>query len=150
MTELSIHPRFESDFSLQINAIVLNELTNVQFSSDISEFPHLNNLLLPDPAINSYQKTDLLLGVAEYAKILKIGLFKGPQFEPIAQHSEFGWIISGQTGGSNNRGTDSPSSSSIQTTISNVSTIDDELNRILRTRRVGGRAVRRSDDNEIL
>lgn len=37
----------------------------------------------------------MILGAAEYAQIIKIGLIKGAENEPIAQNSELGWIISG-------------------------------------------------------
>lgn len=133
IAELTIQPRFKSDFSLSINAIVLSKLTNVQFSTDISAYTHLNNLILADPAINSHQTIDLLLGASEYAKILKVGLIKGPQIEPIAQNSELGWIISGKTHHSQSQ--DNGMSSAIVTreTVTIVSTIDDELHRIFNT-----------------
>lgn len=133
VTDLTIHPRFKSNFSLPLTAIVMTKLTSVEFSSDISRYSHLNNLLFADPAINSSQRIDILLGAAEYAKILKVGLIKGANDEPIAQNSEFGWIISGSSNGDHGQSKNSTSSILIEHTLSNVSTIDDELNRIFNT-----------------
>lgn len=94
---IALYPRFDSTYCLELNAIVLDKLTSIQFNTpNLNNFNHLHNLLLADPAIESRSKIELLLGAAEYNKILKSGLVKGQSNEPIAQNTEFGWVISGQ------------------------------------------------------
>lgn len=96
--KLTIKPRFQSDFSLNIEAIVLDNLPKVNCPQAISvNYPHLCNLTLADPSINQNHTIDLLLGAHEYAKLLKNGLIKGSADQPIAQNTEFGWVISGNT-----------------------------------------------------
>lgn len=49
--ELTIYPRFKSEFSLHTNAIVLDKLTSVSTKfAEINKFDHLNNLLMADPS----------------------------------------------------------------------------------------------------
>lgn len=118
--QLSLQPRFESDFVLECKAIVLDKLTNIQLNDNIiKKFSHLQNIILADPANNSNANIDILLGTVEYGKILNAGLIKGKPNEPIAQQTEFGWIVSGKT---------SSKSCEISTiTNSHVLTIDEQL-----------------------
>lgn len=45
---------------------------------------------------------DIILGGAEYAKILSYGLIKGGDGKPMAQNTKFGWILSGAIDDGNN------------------------------------------------
>lgn len=93
--DLTIFPRFESEFILQCNAIVLPELTKCShYGSDKNEFNFVNNLTLADPSFLNEVEIDIILGAAEYAQALKMGLIKSDN-NIIAQNSEFGWIVSG-------------------------------------------------------
>lgn len=99
IVDLQIGPRFTSSFILQTKAIVLKNLVNLKRKTIQYEqsFNHLNNLHLADPSYRESGQIDILIGAAEHAKIIKSGLIKGSPDEPIAQNSEFGWIISGPT-----------------------------------------------------
>lgn len=94
---LTIHSRFpENEFNLSTEAIILSKLTNFTTTSDdVRRFEHLRNLCLADPISGQSQPIDLILGVVEHAKIIKSGLQKGNEDEPIAQNSEFGWLVFG-------------------------------------------------------
>lgn len=63
---------------------------------------HLNNLELADPRFDSTEPIDLLFGVDIYGIIIKDGLRKGQLYEPVAQNSEFGWLVFGAISTKNN------------------------------------------------
>ena len=94
---LKIIPTFESSFMLTTAAVVLKKVTS--YSADLSKcnysFDNFNNLRLADSNFLMPSNCDILIGNAEHARIIKPGLVKGSPDEPIAQDTEFGWIISG-------------------------------------------------------
>lgn len=61
------------------------------------EYDHLKGLILADPCFYESKYIDIILGAGEFAKIVISGLIKGKPNEPIAQYTEFGWIVSGET-----------------------------------------------------
>lgn len=54
----------------------------------------MNNLTLADPSFLNNSEIDVILGAAEYAKIIKMGLMKTDN-NLIAQNTELGWVVSG-------------------------------------------------------
>lgn len=97
VVQLRIEPRKTSRFSITINALVLSKITKVlpgkQFDYD---WEHIKSLELADPNFNQPGTIDLLIGAETYQEIILEGLIKGNSGSPIAQNSEFGWILSGQ------------------------------------------------------
>lgn len=57
-------------------------------------FEFLNNLSLADPSFLENSEIDTILGAAEYAQVLNMGLMKSEN-NMIAQNTELGWIVSG-------------------------------------------------------
>lgn len=95
---MTIKPRFLSNFSIQLEAIVLPKLANLTDSAvNNTSYPHLHGIILADPSFNNTRNIDIILGAAEFAEIIKPGLIKGNLNEPIAQNTELGWIISGES-----------------------------------------------------
>lgn len=93
--DLTIFPRFESDFVMQYEAMVLPEQTKCTYrDSDEYELDLVNNLTLADPSFLKDGEIDIILGASEYAQALKMGLIKTKE-NIIDRNSEFGWIISG-------------------------------------------------------
>lgn len=122
MVSLKIFSR-QFAFSIAINAIVLPKITSLHHNiGDLKSFPYLQNLMLADPSTKQANGIDILLGAAEYAKILKPGLIKGAEHEPIAQNTEFGWIVSGRS-----------NTNLVTSTVVHVSTLDEQLNKIFET-----------------
>lgn len=98
-TKLNIFSRFSNDYALHIKPLVMKNITNLRvFKDDLSKYEHLQNLKYADPSISSDQPIDLLLCVADYTRILKSGLIKNKQEEPVAQNTELGWLILGPDG----------------------------------------------------
>lgn len=95
--ELKIHPYFHFDFVLTTNAVVLKHVTD--YSMDLTDHnsDHLNNLLFADKSFKCSWNVDILLGVAELARLLKTGIIKNEPDEPFAQNIELGWIFTGPT-----------------------------------------------------
>lgn len=95
LIEMTMFPRFESDFILNCNAIILPRLThvsnNTQFKDD---FDFTENLTLADPSFLDDGEIDVILGASEYAAIIRMGLIKSEK-NMIAQNTEFGWVLSG-------------------------------------------------------
>lgn len=96
---IQLTPRMSSNFVLFTNALVLDKITNSPNLEDIddSKWHHLHNLTLADPNYKNNDRIDILLGAGDYGKIIRGGLLKGNENTPIAQNTEFGWIISGQS-----------------------------------------------------
>lgn len=94
--ELNIYPRFTSTFLLRATVIVLNKITKYKNDfDDLKSYEHLKHLLLADPTLTDSAPIDILLGADVYSKFLKSGVIKGLESEPIAQNTEFGWIVTG-------------------------------------------------------
>lgn len=99
---LKIFPRFSDEFVLTTRALVMKKITSLNvFKDGLEPYGHLHNLKYADPTVNSDEPIDVLLNVADYARITKSGLIKGAPDEPIAQNTEFGWIIFGPNGARN-------------------------------------------------
>lgn len=106
--ELTISPRNgNNNFSLTTEAIVIKNIAGeINDETDrVNEWEHLKNLFYADLSfMQGNQQIDVLLGSAEHAKIIKFGLIKGPEDTPVAQNTEFGWIISGLAGNNKSLG----------------------------------------------
>lgn len=94
---LKITPVFDSTYVLTTAAVVLKKVTN--YSADLSKSNHsfdvFKNLRLADPNYLIPSKVDIVIGCVEHARIIKPGLVKCSPDDPIAQDTEFGWIVSG-------------------------------------------------------
>lgn len=87
---LTIFPRFESSFSMATNAIVLSKLTRTARGEfNVSNLDFLHNLTLADPSFRGESEIDMILGAAEYARVLRSGLMK-PNKNMIAQNTDLG------------------------------------------------------------
>jgi hypothetical protein len=94
--KLEIASRFQNGFVFTTYALVMKKITSLSvFKGDLAAYSHLQNLQYADPSILSDDPIDLLLGVADYSRILSNGLIKGSPNEPVAQNSELGWLIFG-------------------------------------------------------
>lgn len=91
----SIH---EKGFKLRIDALIVNSITDIKpvVVKQKRQWEHLKHLQLADKHFNNFSRIDLLIGAGTYGQILLNGLVKGNDFEPIAQATRFGWIVSGQ------------------------------------------------------
>lgn len=99
---LKMHPRFKSDYVLTTEAIVLSKISKYSVDLSAHDFQHFSTLLLADPTFKIVSRVDIILGVAELGSIIQPGLVKSLPNEPIAQNTEFGWIISGAVSNNNN------------------------------------------------
>lgn len=98
LMNLTIFPRFESDFSLNCGAIILPKLTKLMTNSQSKlDFEFIENLTLADPSFLKGGEIDMILGASEYAQIIKMGLMKSEK-KILAQNTEFGWVLSGAVG----------------------------------------------------
>lgn len=95
---LSLFPRFESNFVLNCEAIVLPKLTNISSNKHVEiDLDFVDNLTLADPSFMNGGEVDIILGASEYAEIIRMGLMKNKE-KIIAQNTEFGWVVSGSFG----------------------------------------------------
>lgn len=86
-------------FNIEVQAPVTRKITNPLPSSWIvdTDWDHIRDLQLADPEFNKPGKIDLLLGAPVYGFLLLPGLKKGSPTVPVAQNTEFGWVLSGGT-----------------------------------------------------
>lgn len=108
----------------------------------MSQYEHLQNLQYADLTVNSEKKIDILLGVADYARILKTGLIKGSPDAPIAQNSELGWLIMGPNSAKNEVTT----AFSVTSLITNLE-IDKKLSKIFETPEIDDDDSEAEDDS---
>ncbi|XP_024881954.1 uncharacterized protein LOC112461104 [Temnothorax curvispinosus] len=96
---LTLAPRTDGPV-MSVSALVLPRLTiyaaGVEAGADT--WTHLRGLELADPEFSASDSVDILLGADVYAVILKEGLRKGGNREPVAQNTTLGWILSGAIG----------------------------------------------------
>ena len=93
-----IKPHFQSDFSCEVQALVLPRISAylpppIEGSLELS---NLVNLDLADPDFMERGHIDLFLGTSVHAKIIKGRVVIGKANEPIASLSLLGWLISGE------------------------------------------------------
>ena len=92
----TLTPHFVSTFRYEVTAYVLPQLTTYRPAvGKLTQYPHLQNLVLADPRFDQAGKVDLLLSARVHARIIEEGLSKGDEETPIAMKTLFGWIVSG-------------------------------------------------------
>lgn len=98
-TVFHIGSTHDSSYELLIKAIVVQEIGESKGfdASHIREWSHLNSLKLADPRYFETSRIDLLLGGSAHADFILSEVKKGKRYQPIAQNSQLGWIISGNT-----------------------------------------------------
>lgn len=97
LVEFTLKSRAEPTFTIPVQAHVLAKLTAHLPSREIEiGWQKLETITLADPTFNTPSKVDILLGAAEYSKIIDAGLIRGPS-GLIAQATRLGWILSGET-----------------------------------------------------
>ncbi len=97
VTEFEVGSKRNMSFSMQVQGPVVNKITNSLPSSFITkgDWKHIQPLHLADPQYDVPSRIDLLLGAPVYGYLLLPGLIKASPVEPVAQNTEFGWILSG-------------------------------------------------------
>ncbi|CAH0719175.1 unnamed protein product, partial [Brenthis ino] len=98
MVIVNIQSRTNPNFIITVKAHVLSKLTALlpEKNVTVEMITTLSSTELADPSFNIPNKIDLLLGADVYGQILLEGIVKGPPGTPIAQNTQFGWILSGQ------------------------------------------------------
>ncbi|XP_045533958.1 uncharacterized protein LOC123721012 [Papilio machaon] len=96
-TELEITSRLTNAFKINCTAFVVKQITDFLPTSRVKNesFSHIQHLTLADPTYMEPGTIDLLLGVNVFTEIIMSGVIKGSEGSPIAQQTQFGWIISG-------------------------------------------------------
>lgn len=95
---LTIQPRFESLFTLQLDFYILNTLTKMLpgHNLDPSSWKHIKLLTWADPKFFEKGKIDALLGMDAIVDIMNSGVIKGKKGQPMAQDTKLGWVMSGK------------------------------------------------------
>lgn len=68
----------------------------------VQKWPHIEGLQLADPQFFKSAKIDIVLAADVYWAAMLEGIRKGPLGTPLAQNTEFGWILSGLVSESSN------------------------------------------------
>lgn len=87
-----------SSYTTQVNAYVLKSLTSCIPSARIirDDLLDIKSITLADPKYDKPGRIDILLGAEVYGDILLEGVIRNTPGGPIAQNTEFGWIVSGR------------------------------------------------------
>ena len=98
-TSLTLSPLLNRDKKIPCNPAVVQQVTaNIpgEKMEPVHDLPHLLGLHLADAQYNIPDKIDILLGADMAPSIMtKRTLQAGKDTEPMAQATEFGWVISG-------------------------------------------------------
>src|SRR5277367_6614110 len=87
-----------SNFSITIQALILNKITSKLPNSKIEQtehWAHLKNLNLADPQFHIPSSIDLLLGAEVVSEIALDGKLPSLNGSPVAHNTQFGWVLSG-------------------------------------------------------
>lgn len=94
---INIAPVNSETPTLTTTALILPSLTSYapRRVFDLSAFAHLSNLTLADSNPMSSSPIQIQIGADLYSAIIREGIKRGFNDQPIAQNSIFGWILSG-------------------------------------------------------
>lgn len=94
---ISIGSVYNKQYSLTIQALVVRSIGDVRGvdKSLRDGWTHLDGLSLADPTYHEPGEIDMLLGTIAHADIMLPQLKKGKRGDPIAQHTELGWLVFG-------------------------------------------------------
>ncbi|XP_046601937.1 uncharacterized protein LOC124295559 [Neodiprion lecontei] len=94
---LQLQSRAHTSFSCQVEALVLPRLTSYlpSFRLLVEDWPHLRGLNLADPSFAHPSQIDVILGADIYSNIIGQGVRRGAPGTPIAQETQFAWVLSG-------------------------------------------------------
>ncbi|XP_068989249.1 uncharacterized protein [Neodiprion pinetum] len=97
IAKLQLQSRAHTSFSCQVEALVLPRLTSYlpSFRLLVEDWPHLRGLNLADPSFAHPSQIDVILGADIYSNIIGQGVRRGESGTPIAQETQFGWVLSG-------------------------------------------------------
>lgn len=97
IVDFELGSKRNSSFIINVQAPVTKKISNPLPSTRIprTDWDHIKDLQLADPEFNVPGRIDLLLGAPIYGYLLLPGLIKISPTIPVAQNTEFGWILSG-------------------------------------------------------
>lgn len=94
--QADIYPRFPSNFSINVNFLVLSKLTQTmpRYELENPDDQQRQSQILADPTYMRPGPIDAILGAEEYGKVVLQGLQK-TEDGLLGQQTELGWILSG-------------------------------------------------------
>lgn len=96
-SNIKLKPRYPSSFNVSVEALILRKLTSFAPGNLTGrKWNHTNGLVLADPGFDKAGKIDIILGADIFGTIVLSGVIRGPPDTPVAQETEFGWILSGR------------------------------------------------------
>ena len=99
LTQLTISPLHNQDKQIQCSPAVVQTVTSdlpPDKMDPVHDLPHMLGLHLADPQYNMPGRIDILLGADMAPQVMTRRMLQtGKDTEPIAQATEFGWVISG-------------------------------------------------------
>lgn len=103
MVGLQVKSRYDTNFSINVNAFVLKSLTRRLPAKEIRGYswPQLSDIKLADPTFSIPGRIDILLGADVFGQIIDSGFMRGPG-NVVAQYTHLGWILSGDINASFN------------------------------------------------
>ncbi|XP_065368805.1 uncharacterized protein LOC135961239 [Calliphora vicina] len=97
MCEVTLRSNTQKEFSLEIQAIVIETLTRTLPTQSINPNvkKDLKNIQLADPRFYESRPIDLIIGSDFYPQIIKSGVKNNILNTLLAQDTKFGWILTG-------------------------------------------------------
>lgn len=97
--ELRLSPTSTNEPTYSVTALVVNSITRYTPTpiAKTRTWPHLNDLALADPDLFSQDPIGMIIGADLFGQLLRNGIRRGSDDEPVAQNTVLGWIISGPT-----------------------------------------------------
>ncbi|CAG7727908.1 unnamed protein product, partial [Allacma fusca] len=107
VVDIDIGTSYHPSIQLNVRAFIIKTIGGLYPCRPVDTTPwaHIPSMGLADPNYNQPNKVNLLLSTDVYYNVIRSGIIRGNQEEPVAQESLLGWLVGG--GRATNRGTQS-------------------------------------------
>ena len=98
MAQVTLSSNYRQNWKKQITIAGMDKVTRelpLQGASSVRELPHLKHLVLADDKFDQPGRIDLLLGQNIWKQLFLPGRISGPEDQPDAWHTVFGWTMMG-------------------------------------------------------
>ncbi|CAG7786272.1 unnamed protein product, partial [Allacma fusca] len=101
--QLELSSLYHPQIQINLTALVIKKIGGryPRESLDASNWNHIPKIGLADPHFNESTPVNILLSTDIHYRIIRSGLLRGNENDPVSQESIFGWLVGGGTATSN-------------------------------------------------
>ncbi|CAG7830724.1 unnamed protein product, partial [Allacma fusca] len=97
IVELEISSVYHPSVQLNVSAYIIKSIGGLYPSRQVNttQWSHIPTIGLADPSYNNPNKVNMLLSTDLYFNIIRSGVIRGADGQPVAQESVLGWLVGG-------------------------------------------------------